>query len=70
MKKDLSYVKMLNVAKVEEREYDHHRWLIHHDKENMKDHDACQDRMKMRENIMDMDQQKIKFRFQLAKQKQ
>lgn len=69
MKKDLNYVKLLNVAKVEEPVYDHHHWLIRHDKENMKDHDAYQDRMKMIGNIMGMDQQKIEFRFRLAKKK-
>ncbi len=47
---------MLNVAKGEGKEYDLHHWLRHYDKENMKDHDAYQDRRKTEENIKDMDQ--------------
>ncbi len=46
---------MLNVAKVEVLEVDLHHQLIYHDKEKMKDHGAYQDRMKMPENIKDMD---------------
>ncbi len=51
------------------QEDDHHHWLIHHDMENMKDHDAYQDRRKKQENTMDMDQQRIKFHVQLAEKK-
>lgn len=54
--RDLNYDTMLNVAKVENQEYDHHHLLIYHDKENKIDHDAYQDQMKMQENIKDMDQ--------------
>jgi len=58
---------MLNVAREQAPGDDHHRQLKHRDREKMKDHDACQDQMNTKENTMDMDQQKIEYRFQLTR---
>lgn len=58
---------MLGVSREQARADDHHRQLKHHDKEKMKDHDACQNQMNTKESTMDMDQQKTEYRFQLTK---